>query len=96
MTLSIKDILTLYSVVNRLPTEQFGLRFPEGIQILLLFETSRPVIGPTRSSVQCLTGCVCVCVCVCVCDLRIITQIVAINKFWDLLSNFRGRCSHTV
>ena len=44
MTLLIKDVLTLYSAVNRLPTEQFEVRFPEGIQILLLFETSRPVI----------------------------------------------------
>jgi len=60
MALSIKVFLTLYSVVNRLPTEQFGVRFPEGIQILLLFETSTPVVGPTRSSVQCLTVCVCV------------------------------------
>lgn len=62
MTLSIKDVLTLYSAVNRLPTEQFGVRFPEGVRILLLFKTSRPVIGPTQSSVQSLTGCVCVCV----------------------------------
>ena len=58
MTLSIKDVLTLYSVANRLPTEQFEVRFPEGIQILLLFETFRPVMEPTRSSVQHLTGCV--------------------------------------
>jgi len=58
MTLLIKDVLILYDVVNRPPTEQFEVRFPEGIQILLLFETCRPVIGPTLSSVQCLTGCV--------------------------------------